>query len=141
MSPSNSRNKCYCYGCHRGVSLDRTTNASKHFVVVFENENRPSRSRDSACFSLLQVATKAGEPREVILRIYGQILYENPETIVTDSVIYGLLAEKKMGPKLYGIFTGGRVEEYVKSHTLFARDLQRECISLASAEIMGGFHR
>ena len=39
------------------------------------------------------------------------------------------------------LFTGGRVEEYVKSHTLFARDLHRECISLATAEIMAGFHR
>ncbi len=54
----------------------------------------------------LQVQTKPGEPREVLLRIYGQILYENPETVVTDSVVYGLLAEKKMGPKLHGIFTG-----------------------------------
>ena len=33
------------------------------------------------------------------------------------------------------------MEEYVKSHTLFAKDLHRKSISLATAEIMGGFHR
>lgn len=54
------------------------------------------------------------EPTKVLLRIYGQIIKENPETVVTDSVIYGLLAEKRFGPKLYGVFTGGRVEEYVE---------------------------
>ncbi len=30
------------------------------------------------------------------------------------ALIFALLAEKRMGPKLYGVFTGGRVEEYVK---------------------------
>ena len=54
------------------------------------------------------------EPRKVVLRIYGQIIQENPETVIVDSVVFSLLAEKKMGPKLYGVFTGGRVEEYVK---------------------------
>lgn len=34
-------------------------------------------------------------------------------TVLTDSVIYALLAEKGMGPKLYGVFTTGRIEEYV----------------------------
>ena len=77
----------------------------------------------------------------MLLRIYGQIVYENPETVVSDSVIYGLLAEKQIGPKLHGVFTGGRVEEYVKSHTLFAKDLHRPCIFLGSAKIMADFHK
>lgn len=54
-----------------------------------------------------------GEPVKVLLRIYGQIIRDNPETVLTDSVIFALLAEKNMGPRLYGIFTEGRVEEYV----------------------------
>lgn len=53
------------------------------------------------------------EPTIVLLRLYGQIIRENPETVLTDSVIFALLAEKKFGPKLYGVFTEGRVEEYV----------------------------
>lgn len=60
-----------------------------------------------------KVETGEGEPRMVLLRIYGQIIQENTETVVTDSVVFALLAEKNMGPKLFGVFTGGRVEEYV----------------------------
>lgn len=54
-----------------------------------------------------------GEPVKVLLRIYGQIICANPETVLNDSVIFALLAEKNMGPKLYGVFTEGRIEEYV----------------------------
>ena len=60
-----------------------------------------------------KVKIKDSEQRQVLVRLYGQIIQENPETVLTDSVIFALLAEKKMGPKLYGVFTGGRVEEYV----------------------------
>jgi choline/ethanolamine kinase len=34
-------------------------------------------------------------------------------TTITDSVIFMLLSERKLGPKLYGIFPGGRLEEYI----------------------------
>ena len=58
--------------------------------------------------------TMEHEPRKVLLRIYGQIIREHPETVVKDSVIFALLSERGMGPRLYGVFTGGRVEEYIK---------------------------
>ena len=76
-----------------------------------------------------ETQSEDGEPTKVLLRIYGQIIKENPETVVTDSVIYGLLAEKKLGPKLYGVFTGGRVEEYVKVG----------CLSPYRQEMLGEF--
>jgi len=60
-----------------------------------------------------KIQLKDDEPRKVVLRIYGQIIQESPDTVLTDSVMFALLAEKTMGPKLYGVFTGGRVEEYV----------------------------
>lgn len=63
------------------------------------------------------------EPRTVMVRIYGQIIQENPETVVTDSVVFALLAEKNMGPKLFGVFTGGRVEEYVPVSLVFIENL------------------
>jgi len=59
------------------------------------------------------------EPRRVLLRIYGQIIRKHPEMVLTDSVIYALLAEKGMGPGLYGVFTTGRIEEYVPVRTGF----------------------
>lgn len=65
------------------------------------------------CYLSEGLKPKNGEPTKVLLRLYGQIIRENPETVLTDSVIFALLAEKNMGPKLYGVFTEGRVEEYV----------------------------
>ena len=60
------------------------------------------------------VAKLDEKPHKVLLRIYGEIIRSNPETVITDSVIYGLLAEKKLGPKLFGVFTEGRIEEYLE---------------------------
>ena len=53
-----------------------------------------------------------GEPSQVLLRMYGQLL-DRYDTKITDSVITMLLSERKLGPKLYGIFPGGRLEEYI----------------------------
>lgn len=53
-----------------------------------------------------------GEPSQVLLRMYGQLLDKNDPKI-TDSVITMLLSERNLGPKLYGIFPGGRLEEYI----------------------------
>ena len=55
-----------------------------------------------------------GEPRHVLVRLYGEIMVKNTEFIVNDSVVFALLSEKQLGPKLYGVFQGGRVEEYIK---------------------------
>ncbi|CAK5033179.1 unnamed protein product [Meloidogyne enterolobii] len=51
------------------------------------------------------------EPDKVLLRVYF-----NPETeshLVAESVIFTLFSERHLGPKLYGIFSGGRLEEYI----------------------------
>lgn len=53
-----------------------------------------------------------GEPHQVLMRMYGQI-HEGSEAKVTESVIFMMLSERKLGPKLYGIFPGGRLEEYI----------------------------
>ncbi len=46
-------------------------------------------------------------------RFYGEILRENSDSLVIDTVIFALLAEKGFGPKLYGVFQGGRLEQYI----------------------------
>ncbi len=60
-----------------------------------------------------KVKEREGEQRRVLVRYYGQIIRENSESVLTDSVIYSLLAEKGLGPMLYGVFNSGRVEQYV----------------------------
>lgn len=52
------------------------------------------------------------EPRKVLIRVYGEVLRSSTASIVFDSISFALLSEKGIGPKLYGIFPGGRIEEY-----------------------------
>ena len=57
---------------------------------------------------------KQGEPSKVLVRFYGQIHGEGAlEALLTESVIFTLLSERKLGPKLHGIFPGGRLEEFI----------------------------
>ncbi|CAG2110563.1 unnamed protein product, partial [Medioppia subpectinata] len=51
----------------------------------------------------------ANEPRHVLLRLYGigtTIPGDNYK--VTDTLITLLMSERGLGPKLYGVFPGGR---------------------------------
>lgn len=54
------------------------------------------------------------EPSKVLLRIYGQSHGENAlENMLTESVVFALLSERQLGPKLHGVFPGGRIEQYI----------------------------
>lgn len=51
---------------------------------------------------------------QVLLRIYGRTHGEQAlETVLTDTVVFTLLSERQLGPKLHGIFPGGRIEQYI----------------------------
>lgn len=40
-------------------------------------------------------------------------LLQGAEAMVLESVMFAILAERELGPKLYGIFPQGRLEQYV----------------------------
>lgn len=78
---------------------------SKHELVVGSTASKRPR-RDSYQTIL--------EPTKVLLRIYGQTHGEHAlETMLTESVVFTLLSERRLGPKLHGIFPGGRIEQYI----------------------------
>lgn len=52
------------------------------------------------------------EPREVLLRLYGAIL-QGVDSLVLESVMFAILAERALGPQLYGVFPEGRLEQYI----------------------------
>ncbi|KAM5287876.1 LOW QUALITY PROTEIN: choline/ethanolamine kinase [Ctenodactylus gundi] len=52
------------------------------------------------------------EPREVLLRLYGAIL-QGVDSLVLESVMFAILAERSLGPQLYGVFPEGRLEQYL----------------------------
>ncbi|XP_061677763.1 choline kinase alpha isoform X2 [Syngnathoides biaculeatus] len=79
------------------------------------------------------------EPRSVLLRLYGAIL-QGAEAMVLESVMFAILAERKLGPKLYGIFPQGRLEQYVPSRKLETFELSDPSISSEVAQKMAKFH-
>lgn len=83
-----------------------------------------------------------GEPRQVLLRIYGQTHGERAvEGIITESVIFALLSERQLGPKLHGVFPGGRIEEYIPARPLLTKELADPELSLLTAEKMATIHQ
>lgn len=62
------------------------------------------------------------------------------EGLITESVIFTLLSERRLGPKLHGIFPGGRIEEYIPARPLLTKELSDPTLSLMIAEKMGQIH-
>nr|XP_054097131.1 choline kinase alpha isoform X4 [Callithrix jacchus] len=113
-------------------------------------------------------ATVGDEPRKVLLRLYGAILqmvfliklwngkrscnkegseqaqkenkFQGAETMVLESVMFAILAERSLGPKLYGIFPQGRLEQFIPSRRLDTEELSLPDISAEIAEKMATFH-
>uniref|UniRef100_A0A8C6X2B7 Ethanolamine kinase n=1 Tax=Naja naja TaxID=35670 RepID=A0A8C6X2B7_NAJNA len=86
------------------------------------------------------IETIADEPRTVLLRLYGAILQMGAEAVVLESVMFAILAERALGPKLYGIFPQGRLEEFIPSRKLDTEELSMPDISAEIAEKMAKFH-
>ncbi|XP_005988063.1 choline kinase alpha [Latimeria chalumnae] len=96
------------------------------------------------------------EPRNVLLRLYGAILqmsksestkpktedeFRGADSMMLESVMFAILAERTLGPKLYGIFPQGRLEQFVPSRMLASKE---QCLPDISAEIaqkMAKFHK
>ncbi|XP_074759723.1 choline/ethanolamine kinase isoform X3 [Athene noctua] len=79
------------------------------------------------------------EPRQVLLRVYGAIL-QGVDSLVLESVMFAILAERALGPRLYGVFPQGRLEQYIPSRRLRTEDLRDPDISGEIAVKMSRFH-
>uniref|UniRef100_A0A8C8A7B6 ethanolamine kinase n=1 Tax=Otus sunia TaxID=257818 RepID=A0A8C8A7B6_9STRI len=79
------------------------------------------------------------EPRQVLLRVYGAIL-QGVDSLVLESVMFAILAERALGPRLYGVFPQGRLEQYIPSRRLRTEDLREPDISGEIAVKMSRFH-
>uniref|UniRef100_A0A4X2ME19 Ethanolamine kinase n=1 Tax=Vombatus ursinus TaxID=29139 RepID=A0A4X2ME19_VOMUR len=104
------------------------------------------------------VRSVSDEPRQVLLRLYGAILQmrscnkegagpaqnedacQGAEAMVLESVMFAILAERSLGPKLYGIFPQGRLEQFIPSRRLDTEELSLPDISAEIAEKMATFH-
>ncbi|XP_062246870.1 choline/ethanolamine kinase [Platichthys flesus] len=79
------------------------------------------------------------EPRQVLLRIYGAIL-QGVDSLVLESVMFAILAERTLGPKLYGIFPEGRLEQYLPNTRMNTEQLSDPAVSAELATKVARFH-
>uniref|UniRef100_A0A1A8HXW3 Ethanolamine kinase n=2 Tax=Nothobranchius kuhntae TaxID=321403 RepID=A0A1A8HXW3_NOTKU len=79
------------------------------------------------------------EPHQVLLRIYGAIL-QGVDSLVLESVMFAILAERRLGPKLYGIFPEGRLEQYLPNTRMRTDQLSDPAISAEIATKLAHFH-
>uniref|UniRef100_A0A1B6IDV8 Choline/ethanolamine kinase n=1 Tax=Homalodisca liturata TaxID=320908 RepID=A0A1B6IDV8_9HEMI len=81
------------------------------------------------------------EPRRVLVRFYGQVNRNRAlETLITECVILTLLSERQRGPRLYGVFPGGRLEEYVAARPLMTKELAHPNVSSKIAQKLATIH-
>ncbi|CAL8084232.1 unnamed protein product [Calicophoron daubneyi] len=87
------------------------------------------------------VPVRLNEPRKVLIRVYGEVLRSSVESTVLDAVNFALLSEKRMGPQLIGVFSGGRIEEYIEqSRPLTTAELSLSEVIEKTAYHMGRIH-
>ncbi|KAM6961424.1 choline/ethanolamine kinase [Aplochiton taeniatus] len=86
------------------------------------------------------IHTLGEEPRRVLLRVYGAIL-QGVDSLVLESVMFAILAERELGPKLYGIFPEGRLEQYLPNTRMRTEQLSDPSLSAEIASKLARFHR
>lgn len=65
------------------------------------------------------VRPRGREPAVTLLRLFGEehITPEQQYKLINETVVFTMLAERNLGPKLHGVFHGGRFEEFIVGHT------------------------
>ncbi|CAP21771.1 Protein CBR-CKB-2 [Caenorhabditis briggsae] len=71
-----------------------------------------------------------------LLRIHRQ----QPSQVFMDTVNFAIFSERGLGPKLYGFFEGGRMEEYLPSRTLNFDDVLNLEISQKIGTVFPPYH-
>ncbi|XP_039266592.2 choline/ethanolamine kinase-like isoform X1 [Styela clava] len=79
-------------------------------------------------------------PHTILLRLYGLIIQDFVAQI-QESVVFSILSERGVGPHLYAVFPGGRLEEYLPCQTLMTKDLHDQALSRHIAKQMAIYHK
>ncbi|CBY34955.1 unnamed protein product, partial [Oikopleura dioica] len=114
---------------------------------IFRNIARPLRTflveklNGGLTNKLYICSTQTGEGKikKVVLRIYGLIM-QDVNAQITESVVFAILGQKKLGPKLFGAFSEGRLEEYIPGRNLKTEELRIPEISTTIATRLADYH-
>jgi len=88
------------------------------------------------------IDTEAREPTQVLLRLFGD-LSSGPVhefRLVQETLVFTMLAERNLGPRLFGVFPGGRLEEFIQGHPLTSEELRSPVYSEEIAKNTGLIH-
>ncbi|KAJ1359822.1 hypothetical protein KIN20_018635 [Parelaphostrongylus tenuis] len=77
------------------------------------------------------------EARQALLRIQCQTELDK---LVSESVVFTLLSERSLGPKLLGVFPGGRFEQFIPSRPLRCREISLPAIGRLIAAMLAKIH-
>ncbi|GMS95734.1 hypothetical protein PENTCL1PPCAC_17909, partial [Pristionchus entomophagus] len=86
------------------------------------------------CHSL---SLKHSEPRRALLRIHCQ---SDIDQLLTESVVFTLLSERKLGPRLLGVFPGGRFEQYIPSRPLECTEISEHRLITKISPMLARVH-
>ncbi|ESO95426.1 hypothetical protein LOTGIDRAFT_116872 [Lottia gigantea] len=92
------------------------------------------------CYLAPGLKPLGSEPDKVMLRIYGHIAKTSKSFVIFNSVVFAILSEKDLGPKLYGIYHNGRIEEYIPTKPLQRTDLKKPPLSKLIARKLAKLH-
>lgn len=81
------------------VEVRQITGGQSNLIYLASSKSDKISSKTPSCF---------------LIRIHCQ----PPAQVFNDTLIFSVLSERGVGPKLYGFFPGGRLEEYLPSRTL-----------------------
>ena len=98
------------------------------------------------------ISSESREPKKLIIRLLGGAGFVKNmndlaqhgfvvNTEVGEALIYQHQSMTGNGPKLYGVFPGGRIEEYIPSHTLTHEEASRPEFLKDLAKAYARFHQ
>ena len=76
-------------------------------------------------------------------RLFGE-LSQTPVhqyRMITETVVFTMLAERNLGPRLFGVFPGGRLEEFIPGHPLTTVEMRSPDFSSQIARNVALVHR
>ncbi|KAK5972389.1 Choline kinase alpha, partial [Trichostrongylus colubriformis] len=83
------------------------------------------------------VDTIGMEARQALLRIQCQ---SDLDQLLTESVVFTMLSERSLGPKLLGVFPGGRFEQFIPSRPLTCLEISKPAVGRLIAPMLARVH-
>jgi choline/ethanolamine kinase len=80
------------------------------------------------------------EPNNILLRLYGENNNKNSSVLLKDVVVSAMMSDNQLGPKLYGIFPSGRLEQLIDATSMNLSDMFDPDLSREIAKVTAKFH-